>query len=66
MLTQEVVKIPSATGRIRYMEKDGSEYVLYLVERKYNSEKKVQRAGMGTHREKNQENAQSDVSERQL
>ena len=40
MLTQEVVKIPSVTGRIRYMEKDGSEYVLYLVERKYNSEKK--------------------------
>ncbi len=40
MLTQEPVKIPDVSGKIRFREKDGNQYVQYLTRRRYDREKK--------------------------
>ena len=40
MLTQDPVKIPEIPKKIRFKEKDGTSYVQYLEERKYDSDKK--------------------------
>ena len=40
MLTQDPVKIPEIPKKIRFKEKDGTQYVQYLEGRKYDSNKK--------------------------
>jgi hypothetical protein len=40
MLTQDPVKIPEIPKKIRFKEKDGTQYVQYLEGRKYDSDKK--------------------------
>jgi len=40
MLTQDPVKIPKIPKKIRFKEKDGTQYVQYLEARKYDSDKK--------------------------
>ena len=40
MLTQDPVKIPDIPKKIRFKEKDGITYVLYLKKRQYSDEKK--------------------------
>ena len=40
MLTQDPVKIPDMNGKIRSIEKNGTQYIQYLVSRRYDSGKK--------------------------
>ena len=39
MLTRDPVKIPRIPGKIKIMKKDGTEYVGYVTERRYNADK---------------------------